>query len=172
MVKEAMKTSAPPVRFLDDLSRHGIAASMLGTRKGCSDQVVGDILSGWRYDLSTLDPSVRVDYEEHLRECSHCRARGRLHRTVDIVLMGVFTISVLAFLIASALLRREPWGQMPFAYVHARHLTFALSLQTAAIGGLLFSLLAWIAVAVATPVPSLISSTVQQRRLAHHRNRA
>ena len=172
VIEPKMPSQRPQVRFLDDVSAQGFAASMLGVRRGCSDQVIGDILSGWRYDLSTLDPSVRGDYEQHFAECPHCRARSRLHRTVDIVLMGVFTISVFAFLLATALLRHEPWGQMPFAYVHARHLTFALSLQSAAIGGLLFSVLAWILVAVATPAPYLISSTVQQRRLAHSRNRA
>ncbi len=172
-MSEVTKTSSAggSVRFLDDVSNHGLAVSALGTPEGCSDQVVGDILSGWRYDLSTLDPSVRVDYERHLAECTHCRARGRLHRTIDVVLMAVFTVSFFAFLLATALLRREPWGQMPLAYVHAPHITFALSLQSAAVGGLFFSVLAWIAVAIATPVPHLISSTMQQR-LAHTRNRA
>ena len=81
--------------------------------------------------------------------------------------MALFTVSAFAFLIATALLHREPWGQVPLAYVHARHITYALSLQTAAVIGLFVSVLAWIAVAI-----SRISSTVQQRRLAQGRNRA
>ncbi len=167
-----MQTPMAPTRFLDDVSVHGLRGAMLGNSDGCTDQVIGDILSGWRYDLSTLDPSVRVDYEQHRAECAHCRARGRLHRTVDLVLLSVFTLSFFAFLLATAVLHREPWGQVPFAYVHARHITLALSLKNAAMGGLLFSVLAWVAVAVATPAPALISNTVQQRRLLHGRNRA
>src|ERR1051326_6405689 len=32
----------------------------------CSDRVVGDILAGWRYDISGLAPEMRGDYEAHL----------------------------------------------------------------------------------------------------------
>ena len=52
-----------------------------------------------------------------------------------------------------------------------RHLSLALTLQSAAIGGLLISVLMWVLVAIATPAPGLISHTVQQRRL-HGRERA
>ena len=40
----------------------------------CSDRVVGDILAGWRYDISGLAPEMRGDYEAHLAECAHCRS--------------------------------------------------------------------------------------------------
>jgi hypothetical protein len=53
-----------------------------------------------------------------------------------------------------------------------RHLSLALTLQSAAIGGLLISVLMWILVAIATPAPGLISHTVQQRRMSHGRERA
>jgi len=50
----------------------------------CVDQVVGDILAGWRYDISGIAAEMRGDYEQHFAECVHCRSRQRLHRTIDI----------------------------------------------------------------------------------------
>ena len=88
-----MKEEQQRQGFLYDSATHGAAAAMLGLDTGCSDQVVGDILSGWRYDLSSVAPATRGDYEQHFVECFHCRARRRLHRTIDIVLMALFTAS-------------------------------------------------------------------------------
>ena len=45
--------------FLLDSGMHGAAAAMFGLPSGCNDQVVGDILSGWRYDLSTIFSAAR-----------------------------------------------------------------------------------------------------------------
>ncbi len=157
--------------FLRDSGEHGAAAAMLGLPSGCSDQVIGDILSGWRYDLSSVAPATRGDYEQHFVECFHCRARQRLHRTIDLVLMAVFTLSFFAFLLATAVIHRAPWGQTSLASLHTRHLTFALTLQTAAMAGLLFSLLMWVLVAIATPAPQLIQTTIEQRRWATGRQR-
>ncbi len=154
-----------PGSYLRDLRAHGFASSLLGRDAGCTDQVVGDILSGWRYDLTAVSPEVRGAYLEHFAQCRHCRARQRLHRTIDLVLLSVFTVSVFAFLIATMILHRGPWAQVTFAELHMRHLSLALTLQTVAVGGLLFSLLMWVLVAIATPAPGLISHTVQQRRL-------
>ena len=47
----------------------------------CTDKVIGDILAGWRYDISGLAPEMRGDYEQHLAECAHCHSRQVLHRT-------------------------------------------------------------------------------------------
>ena len=33
----------------------------------CVDQVVGDILAGWRYDISGITPEMRGDYEDHFK---------------------------------------------------------------------------------------------------------
>jgi len=62
------------------------------------------------------------------------------------------------------IIHRGPWGQVTLTELHMRHLSFALNLQTLAVSGLLFSVLMWILVAIATPAPGLISHTVQQRR--------
>ena len=53
----------------------------------CTDQVVGDILSSWRYDISGIAPEMRTDYEEHLRTCVYCQKRQRLHRMIDKVVL-------------------------------------------------------------------------------------
>lgn len=151
--------------YLHDLRLHGFSASILGTRGGCTDRVVGDILSSWRYDLSALSPEVRGVYLQHFSECPYCRARQRLHRTIDLSLLSVFTVSAFVFLAATMILHRGPWAQVTFAQVHMRRLSLALTLQSIAVGGLLFSVLMWVLVAIATPAPGLISHTVQQRRL-------
>lgn len=154
-----------PGTYLHDLHAHGFAAALLGSDSGCTDQVVGDILSSWRYDLTAVSPEVRGAYLEHFAECRHCRARRRLHRSIDLLLLSVFTVSAFIFLMATMILHRGPWAQVTFAELHMRHVSLALTLQSIAVGGLLFSVLMWVLVAIATPAPGLISHTVQQRRL-------
>ncbi len=166
-----MNPDGEPQSFLQDGRLHGTSAALLGLPEGCNDQVVGDILSGWRYDLSSVAQATRGDYEAHLNSCFHCRARQRLHRTIDVVLLAVFTLSFFAFLLATAIIHRAPWGQTSLASLHTRHLSFALTLQTVAMGGLLFSLLMWVLVAIETPEPHLIQTTMQHRRWATGRNR-
>src|SRR3979411_1219283 len=72
----------------------------------CTDQVVGDILSGWRYDISGLSPAMRTDYDQHLSDCGHCRRRQRIARTIDVLLICVSTLSILAFLLAAVVIHR------------------------------------------------------------------
>src|SRR5579863_4462071 len=45
----------------------------------CADPIVGKILAGWRYDISSLAPEMRGDYEQHLAACELCRSRQSLH---------------------------------------------------------------------------------------------
>ena len=165
MMKTSGTSQPESGAYLSDLRTFGFMSSLLGNDTRCTDQVVGDILSSWRYDLTAVTPEVRGAYLEHFAECRHCRARQRLHRTIDLVLLSVFTVSVLVFLLATMILHRGPWAQVSLAEVHMRHLSLALTLQTVAVGGLLFSVLMWVLVAIATPAPGLISHTVQQRRL-------
>jgi hypothetical protein len=73
--------------------------------KTCVDPVVGDILAGWRYDISGLAPAMRGDYELHLAECARCRGKQRLHRGVDIGLMVLASASAVVFLLAFGLIR-------------------------------------------------------------------
>jgi hypothetical protein len=106
----------------------------------CTDRVVGGILAGWRYDISGLAPEMRGDYEAHFRECEHCRSRQRLHRTIDISLMILATLSAFMFLFAYGVIR----------HFGPRH---ALIFELIAIGGFVLSTLIWLIVAVATPAP-------------------
>lgn len=131
---------------------------------GCTDQIVGDILSGWRYDISGLDPEMRVDYEQHFAECAHCRGRQRLHRSIDVALMVIFTLSTAVFLLATAVLHRMHLSHAQIADVHVRNVSLVLTTQVAAVGGLVFSMVMWVLVAIATPAPRLISGTVKQVR--------
>ena len=106
----------------------------------CVDRVVGEILAGWRYDISGIAPEMRGDYEQHFAECARCRARQRLHRTIDIGLIMLTTLSAGVFLVA-------------FGAIHYFDPKHALLLELAALAGFCFSILVWVIVAIATPAP-------------------
>jgi CBS domain containing-hemolysin-like protein len=97
---------------------------------------------------------MRRDYEQHLVECAHCRARQRLHRTIDVALIGLSTVSIAVFLLALAVIHRvQPLQHWALVDLHLWQMGFVLTMQAAAIAGLLISLLTWVLVAVATPAP-------------------
>lgn len=139
----------------------------------CTDQVVGDILSSWRYDISGISPEMRTDYEEHLAVCEHCRSRQRLHRIIDVTLIGLSTLSILTFLLALAVIHHVQPLREWVLIMHLDGRQVALTLQTAAMFGLLVSLVSWVLVAVATPVPvyltgvALTQARLLQSRLPH-----
>src|SRR5512138_2141903 len=94
----------------------------------CVDRVVGDILAGWRYDISGIVPEMRGDYDLHFGACEHCRAKQRLHRTIDIALIVLAAASAFLFLLAfGAIVHFDP-----------RH---ALLLELAALAGFALSAL-------------------------------
>jgi hypothetical protein len=109
----------------------------------CIDPLVGKILAGWRYDISGLALEMRADYEQHLVECEHCRGRQRLHRTIDIALIVLASLSAGVFLLAFGVIRH-------FGPSHA------LWFELAALAGFGLSALLWLAVAVATPAPMAV----------------
>jgi hypothetical protein len=106
----------------------------------CVDRVVGDILAGWRYDISGLVPEMRRDYEAHFDACERCRAKRRLHRTIDIALIVLAAASAVVFLIA---------------FVAVKHFAprDAFLLEVGALAGFLLSIFVSLIVAVATPAP-------------------
>ncbi|HLJ26967.1 MAG TPA: hypothetical protein VKY85_09690 [Candidatus Angelobacter sp.] len=114
----------------------------------CTDKVIGNILAGWRYDISGLAPEMRGDYEQHLAECTHCQSRQVLNRTIDIVLMIVATISAVMFLVAFGAVR----------HYSPRH---ALVLELIALAGFLFFSVVWLIVAVATPAPVVVADVAR-----------
>jgi hypothetical protein len=109
----------------------------------CTDPVVGKILAGWRYDISGLAPEMRGDYEDHLAACERCHARQRLHRTIDIALICLASLSAAIFLLAFVVVR----------HFGPRH---AFWLEIAALAGFALSALIWLIVAVATPAPMAV----------------
>jgi predicted anti-sigma-YlaC factor YlaD len=109
----------------------------------CIDPFVGKILAGWRYDITGLAPEMSGDYEAHLRECSHCRAWQKVHRTIDITLISLATVSAIVFVFA-------------FAVIHHFSPPHALWFQLGAICGFALSALVWLVVAVATPAPLVV----------------
>jgi hypothetical protein len=114
----------------------------------CTDKVIGNILAGWRYDISGLAPEMRGDYEQHLAECAHCQSRQSLHRTIDIVLMAVASVSAIMFLVAFGAVR----------HYSPRH---ALVLELIALAGFLFFSVVWLIVAVATPAPVVVADVAR-----------
>jgi hypothetical protein len=129
----------------------------------CTDSVVGDILSNWRYDISGISPEMRIDYEEHLATCVFCRSRQRLHRTIDVALIGLSTLCIMAFLLALAVIHHVEPLRTAAVHMHLEHGAVVLTLQAAAIVGLLASLAAWILVAIATPVPAYLTGVAMEQ---------
>jgi hypothetical protein len=104
---------------------------------------------------------MRTDYTRHLAECIHCRSRQRLHRGIDVALIALTTLSSVAFVLALAVLHYD----VPLRYwaMHLYQYHFVLNMQVAAGIGLLISLVAWLGVAVATPVPNYLTSVALQQ---------
>jgi hypothetical protein len=147
----------------------------------CSDQVVGAILSGWRYDISGISPDLRLDYEAHLKECSHCRRRQRIHRTVDVLLLAATSLSFAAFLLAAIVMHRIE-AVNHISNLHTVHLhgegTFSripdsitISLEAIALTGVFVSMLLWVLVAIATPIPTMVAEVFRSRISPAERDR-
>ena len=109
----------------------------------CIDPIIGKILAGWRYDISGIAPEMRSDYEEHFTACEHCRKWQRLHRTIDVSLIVLASVSAGVFLLAFGVIR----------HLGPRH---AFWLELAALSGFALSALIWLIVAVATPAPMAV----------------
>ncbi len=135
------------------------------TASPCTDPVIGDILSGWRFDISGLSPAMRTDYEQHLTDCARCRRRQHVARTIDVLLISVSSLSIAAFLLAVAVLHRvETMAHLGSTlHTHLRHTAITVSLEAVAVAGLAISILLWTLVAIATPLPGLVRDAVEQR---------
>jgi hypothetical protein len=123
----------------------------------CVDALVGKILAGWRYDISGIAAEMRGDYEEHFIACERCRSRRRLHRTIDITLIILASVSAGMFLLA-------------FGIIHHFGPRNALWLEVAALAGFTLSALIWLIVAVATPAPmAMVDAAKVGARHVHDR---
>jgi len=117
-------------------------------RQQCVDPIVGNILAGWRYDISGIALEMRGGYEEHFADCPHCHRKQRLHRGIDIALMVLASASGFVFLLAFGVIR----------HLGPRH---AFILELAALSGFALSALIWLAVAVATPAPLVVADAAR-----------
>ena len=151
------------------LSRHPLQDA----HTPCTDQVIGHILSGWRYDISGTPAGLRGDYEAHLRGCPHCRGKQRIHRMVDLLLLAVTTMACVAFFLAAVVVHRlENVRHLASVHLHLgteRALVLAhvpqsitISLEAVAVSGVIFSLLLWALVLMTTPVPGMVSAMLRE----------
>jgi hypothetical protein len=125
--------------------------------KQCVDPIVGKILAGWRYDISSLAPEMRSDYENHFIACEYCRSRRKIHRIIDVGLIALASISAGMFLLAFGVIR----------HFGPRH---AFWLEIVALAGFVLSALIWLVVAVATPAPVTVLDVAKEgaRRVHDH----
>ncbi len=133
-------------------------------RTRCTDHVVGAILASWRYDISGISPEMRRDYEQHFTECAHCRARLKLHRTIDVSLAVLTSLATIFFIFALAVLMHvKPLEHVAFKVLALDVSSMYQMLVSAAIAGVCFSLIALAFVLTATPVPSYLSDIAAER---------
>ncbi len=142
-------------------------------RSQCIDPVIGNILAGWRFDISGLSPAMRGDYEQHFDDCASCRRRQRVARTIDLLLISVSTLSLVAFLLAAIVIHRvEMITHLGSLHLELHHTAIAISLEAVAIAGIVISALLWLLIAIATPLPGLVGSFVERRLPAEVRERS
>jgi hypothetical protein len=133
-------------------------------RTQCADRVVGAILGSWRYDISSISPEMRRDYEQHLTECAHCRSRQKFHRTLDATLAVLTALSMLSFLFALAVLQRVKYLEhVAFNILGLDKVSMYQMLVSAAFAGLAFSLIAFVLVLVTTPATAYLGGMAADR---------
>jgi hypothetical protein len=133
-------------------------------RTQCTDRIVGAILSSWRYDISSLSPEMRRDYEQHLSECAHCLSRQKFHRTLDGTLAVLTALSMISFLFALAVLQRvKILEHVAFNILHLETISMYQMLVSAAFAGLGFSLIAFILVMTTTPASAYLGGIAAER---------
>ena len=133
-------------------------------RSECTDRVVGAILSSWRYDISSITPEMRKDYEQHLVECPHCRSRQKFHRSLDGTLAVLTALSMISFLFALAVLQRVKFMEhVAFNILGLDTVSMYQMLVSAAFAGLGFSLIAFVLVLVTTPASAYLGGMAADR---------
>jgi hypothetical protein len=130
---------------------------MSTARIQCTDRVVGAILASWRYDISGISPEMRRDYESHFAECARCSGRQKFHRSLDVLLAALTSLSAVFFLFALAVLKHiRPLEHVAFNVFGLDVEDTYHMLISAGIAGLIFSIIALALVLMATPAPSYL----------------
>jgi hypothetical protein len=107
---------------------------------------------------------MRKDYEQHFVECCHCRARQKFHRSVDVTLAVLTSLAVLFFLFALAVIRHiKPLEHVAFNIFGLDPFDMYHMLVSAAVAGILFSVVAFLLVLTTTPVPSYLGGIAAER---------
>ena len=133
-------------------------------RTRCNDHVVGAILASWRYDISGISPEMRKDYEHHFAGCAHCRARLQFHRSLDVTLAVLTSLAVFFFLFALAVLKHiKPLEHVAFNVFGLDIEDTYRMLFSAGIAGLIFSIVAFALVLMATPAPTYLGGLAAER---------
>jgi hypothetical protein len=107
---------------------------------------------------------MRKDYESHFADCPHCRARQQFHRSVDVSLAVLTSLAVFFFLFALAVIRHiKPLEHVAFNIFGLDPFDMYHMLVSAAIAGICFSVIAFLLVLTATPVPSYLGGIAAER---------
>jgi hypothetical protein len=107
---------------------------------------------------------MRKDYEQHFAECSHCLARQKFHRGLDVTLTVLTSLSVFFFLFALAVvIHVKPLEYVSFNVLGLDIFDMYHMLVSAAIAGVCFSIIGLALVLTATPVPSYLSGIAAER---------
>lgn len=130
----------------------------------CTDPVIGAILASWRYDISGISPEMRKDYEQHLAECARCSSCQRSHRSLDATLAVLTSLAAVFFLFALAVLKHiKPFEHVAFKLLGLDSFDMYNMLVSAGVAGLLFSLIAFALVLMATPAQSYLTGIAAER---------
>lgn len=133
-------------------------------KNSCNDRVVGAILGSWRYDISGITPEMRKDYEHHLAECSYCAGRQRFHRSLDVMLVVLTSLSVFFSIFALAVIKHiKPLEHVAFSMLGLDISDMYHMLVSAAVAGVIFSVTAFALVLMATPAPTYLGGIAAER---------
>lgn len=114
---------------------------------------------------------MRRDYEHHFVECSHCRARLKFHRSLDVSLVVLTSLSVFFSLFALAVIRHiRPLEHVAFNVLGLDISDMYHMLVSAAVAGVCFSVIAFALVLMATPAPRYLGGiAAEQARVLEER---
>jgi hypothetical protein len=107
---------------------------------------------------------MRKDYEQHFAECTHCSARQKFHRSLDVTLAVLTSLAVFFFLFALAVLKHiKPLEHVAFNVFGLDVADTYNMLFSAGIAGLIFSVVALALVLTTTPAPSYLGGIAAER---------
>ena len=107
---------------------------------------------------------MRRDYEQHLAECSRCKARQKFHRGLDLTLLALTATSVFFSVFALAVIRHiKPLEHVAFNIFNLDISDMYHMLVSAAIAGVCFSVVAFALVMMATPASAYLGGIAAER---------